>query len=108
MQIINLILIQIIICFIIDMSGIIPSIKTVISKYLTKDKITTSNYSFKPFDCSLCMMHWIGLLYILFQSTPFIPYYALVCFLSLTTSNTTNLLFTIKDKLNKIIDGNAN
>lgn len=106
MPIINLILIQLILVFIIDVSGFVDSVKLFISKYLTKSSIITSNYQLKPFDCSLCMMHWIGLLYILFMCpiTYFIPYYALVCLLSLTTSNTGNLLFTMKDNLNKLID----
>lgn len=103
MQIIDLILLQIITVFIIDLSGFPITLKTYVSKYLTKSKIITSEYSFKPFDCSLCMTHWIGLLYIIITGFS-IPLYALVCVLSLTTSNTMNLLLLIKDGINKLID----
>lgn len=97
--ILNLILLQIIIVFIIDLSGIVPHIKTFISSYLTNHKIKSSDFSFKPFDCSLCMMHWVGLIYIICIGFT-IPLYCLVCILSLFTAPMSNLLLTIIDKIN--------
>lgn len=100
--IINLILLQIIIVFIIDLSGVIPTIKQLISSFLTKKQIITDNFSIKPLDCSLCMMHWIGLIYIVCVDFS-IPLYCLVCILSLLTSPISNLLLSIKDRLNNIL-----
>ena len=100
--IINLILLQIIIVFIIDLSGIIPTIKHIISSYLTKKQISTDNFSIRPLDCSLCMMHWIGLIYIVcvdFSMTN----YCIICILSLLTTPIANLLLSIKDRLNNIL-----
>lgn len=97
--IIDLILLQVIIVFIIDLSGIIPNIKNTISSYLTKDKIKSSNFSIKPFDCSLCMMHWVGLIYIICTGFS-IPLYCVVCILSLFTNPVSNALLTIIDKIN--------
>lgn len=58
-MILDLFLITIIICFLIDISGIIESIEWWLSKWLKVPcKIP------KPFSCSLCMTFWIGLIYI--------------------------------------------
>lgn len=58
-MILDLFLITIIICFIIDISGIIESIEWWLSKWLKVPcKIP------KPFSCSLCMTFWIGLIWI--------------------------------------------
>ena len=103
MQIIDLILLQLITVFIIDLSGGIESLKLFISSYLTKSKIKSTNFSFKPFDCSLCMMHWVGIIYLLFTGFT-IPLYALVCILSLLTPVTSNLLLYIRDSINKYIN----
>mgnify|MGYP003307854558 CR=1 FL=1 len=60
---IDLIIIQIIIVFIIDICGVVPNIKKGISRILTKGKIITDDYSMKPLDCSLCMCFWTCLIY---------------------------------------------
>lgn len=58
-MILDLFLITIIICFIVDISGLIESIEWWLSKWLKVPcKIP------KPFSCSLCMTFWIGLIYI--------------------------------------------
>ena len=59
-MIVDLLLITLIIVFIIDLSGIIDSIETVLSKFLNgKARVP------KPFSCSLCMTWWVGLIYLL-------------------------------------------
>lgn len=103
MQIIDLILLQLITVFIVDLSGGIESLKLFISSYLTKSKIKSTNFSLKPIDCSLCMMHWIGVIYLLFTGFT-IPLYAVVCILSLLTPVTSNLLLYIRDSINKHIN----
>lgn len=96
-MIINLILIQLIIVFIIDLSGAVDSLKLFISKYLTKNKIVTTNFSLKPFDCSLCSTWWIGLIYLLICHSFTIPYIALVALLSYLTPLSSSILLLIKD-----------
>lgn len=103
MQIIDLILLQLITVFIVDLSGGIESLKLFISSYLTKSKIKSTNFPLKPIDCSLCMMHWIGVIYLLFTGFT-IPLYAVVCILSLLTPVTSNLLLYIRDSINKHIN----
>lgn len=96
-MIIELILIQLIIVYIIDLSGVVDSIKLFISKHLTKNKIVTTNFSIKPFDCSLCSTWWIGLIYLLICHSFTIPYIALVALLSYLTPLSSSILLLIKD-----------
>ena len=96
-MIIDLILIQLIIVFIIDLSGAVESFKLFISKILTKGKIQATNFDLKPFTCSLCMTWWIGLIYLLICHSFTIPYIALVALLSYLTPLSSSILLLIKD-----------
>lgn len=102
--VLNLILIQFIVVFIIDLSGIIDTIKLLISKYLTKGKITSTNFNLPLIGCSLCMTFWTGLLYLILNQQFTIIYIAIVCFLAFTTMNTKDLLLTLKDKITRHIN----
>ena len=64
-MILNLIFIWIVTVIVIDISGIIDSIKYGLSNMLTKGKIPTTDYRLKPFDCSFCMNFWTGLVYLI-------------------------------------------
>lgn len=100
--VLDLLLLTVIICFIIDVSGISNDIKKFVSKLIlkyTKIKIYWEELKLKPFLCSLCMTFWSGLGYLLFTSNFTIPYIALVSFLSLISSNISGFLFCIKDIL---------
>ena len=96
-MIIDLILIQLIIVFIIDLSGAAESFKLFISKILTKGRIQTTNFDLKPFTCSLCSTWWIGLIYLLICHSFTIPYIALVALLSYLTPLSSSILLLIKD-----------
>lgn len=96
-MIIDLILIQLIIVFIIDLSGAVESFKLFISKILTKGRIQTTNFDLKPFTCSLCSTWWIGLIYLLICHSFTIPYIALVALLSYLTPLSSSILLLIKD-----------
>lgn len=56
----DLFLITLIIVFVIDISGIIDELETILSKWL-KGKARIP----KPFSCSLCLTWWVGLIYLL-------------------------------------------
>ena len=64
-MILNLLLINLILSYIIDVSGAVDSIKSFLKRILTKGKMSDPNYSLKPFDCSLCMTFWVSLIYLL-------------------------------------------
>lgn len=105
MIIINLILIQFIVVFIVDLSGFIPNIKSFVSRLLTKHEF---NFSLKPFDCSLCLTFWVGIIFVLVTSQFTIPVLFYICILSFFTPVTNLILINIKDILlsilNKIYD----
>lgn len=58
-MILNLLYITLIVVFITDHSGIMDTIKSALGKWLQ-----CRVERLKPFDCSLCMTWWLGLLYI--------------------------------------------
>lgn len=105
-MILDLILIQFIVVSIIDLSGAVDSFKLFISKHLTKNKIITSNYSLKPIDCSYCMTHWSGLLYLILTQHLTLASYSIVLMLAFLTPITNDILLNIKDlmiySINKI------
>lgn len=78
--ILSLLLIQVIVVFIVDISGAIDSLKSGLKWLLTKGKMNSSNYILKPFDCSLCMTWWCSLIYLLCVGKFTIPYIAFAAF----------------------------
>lgn len=104
MILINLLLIQFIVVFIVDDSGVIDSIKRLISRILTKGKIETTDFDIKPFSCSLCMTFWIGLIYLFCVGQFTIPYIAFVCLLAAMVPVTKNTIILIRDIFIKLID----
>lgn len=99
-----------IICYLIDLSGITTTIKQLIWKWLFKNK-QYQDFSLKPFDCSLCMVHHILLIYLLVITQFTLFNYLIVCILSFLSSNITSFLITLKEllikfenKINNLID----
>ena len=101
MLLIDLICLQVILVYIIDLSGATLSLKRWVSYLLTKGKIQSTNFSLKPFTCSLCMMWWVGLLYLFYTNQLSLPTLLLVCMLSYLTTPTKDLLLNIRDILIK-------
>lgn len=99
--IINLILISIIVCFIIDISGFFTFVKKFVASRLEgKYKNLTYNDIKIPFvTCSLCSVWWSGLIYLIIVGKFTIPYIAFVAFLSLISSNISGFLLVTKDYL---------
>lgn len=104
MYVIDLLLLQLIVVFIVDCSGITNTIKSALSKFLTKGKIESTNFSLPLFGCSLCMTFHTGWIYLLITNHFTIPLFALVCILSFFTPITKELLFIIKEFIIKQIN----
>ena len=102
-MILNLLLIQFIVVFIVDISGFIDTVKEKLSKLLTNNRIVTTNYSIRPFDCSLCANFWISLIYLLVTNQFTISYIAFVCLMSGTTILTKDIFFTLSDCITIIL-----
>lgn len=96
-HIINLICLTLIICFVIDISGAVDTFKRWISKLLTNNRITSTNFEMKPFDCALCTTWWMGLIYLLVTGTFTYPMVAFVALLAFLTDVFTNILLLMKD-----------
>lgn len=97
----SLLLLSAIICFIIDISGIIDTLK----HFLWKKYIKTGDYhnlSLKPLDCSLCMTWWSTLIYIIITGHFTLPYIGFCALLSLLSGNISDILRYIKDLITYI------
>lgn len=66
MTYINIISMAFVAVFIIDKSGAIDSLKSLIARIISKGVFTSgANIPLKPLDCSLCATFWAGVIYLL-------------------------------------------
>ena len=98
----NLLIIQLIVCFIVDLSGVMDHIKKWIWKWLKSGK-PYKDFELKPFTCSRCMGWWTGLIFIICTGHFTIPMIGYVALLSLMASTLSNLLQLFKDILDFIL-----
>lgn len=89
---------------IIDISGFIDSIKSLISKLLTNKQIDTTNFRLKPFDCSFCMTFWTGLIYTIVIGQFTLVNLLIILLLAFMTEPFYRILLLIKDMILKLID----
>lgn len=88
----DLILIQIIVVIIIDISGVVEHIEGLIARMMSLKKV-----SIHLIECSFCVSHWIGLFYLLLTGALSLKTYAIVLVLCFLTSVTKELLWTVRD-----------
>ena len=100
---IDLFLLTVIICFIIDCSGFFNFIKKFIASRLEGKYKNLKAEDIKiPFiTCSLCSTWWAGLIYLIIFGKFTLGYIAFVSILSLLSSNISGFLLTIKDYLSQ-------
>lgn len=98
-MILELLMIAIIICFVIDISGIIESIEWYLGKWLGGKVIIP-----KPFSCSLCMCFWCGLLWLLIQGQFTLFNVMLVCLIAAFSEQITNAIIILKQLIAKLED----
>ena len=104
MILLKLLTINLVLILVIDMSGFVPEFKRLISKWLTKDHISTDSYRLKPFDCSYCMTFWCTMLYIIITQQFTTVNILFVVMLTHLTDVTRQAMLLIKDILIKLID----
>lgn len=93
----NIILIQILICYLIDLSGFIQSMERGLGKILHyRVEIP------KPFSCSLCSGFWLGLIYLLFSGHFTLYYVVVVALFSFFSKNISGFLRWVQEVLTKI------
>lgn len=104
MILLELLIMNLAVILIIDLSGFVPNLKRFISKWLTKQKIETDDFRIRPFDCSYCMTFWILLLYLLFTGQFTLVTLAAVILITHLTDVTRQFMLLLKDSLIKLID----
>lgn len=100
----NLFLITLVICFVVDCSGIMTDIRKLVANIIykkTKMKVDYNEIKLKPIGCSLCMTWWTGIIYLLCIGEFTLVNFTFVVLLALVSSNISGLLFTLKDYLAK-------
>jgi hypothetical protein len=103
MVVFNLFLIAVITVCIIDISGFVNSIKSALNKVITKRKFSNSNYSIKPFDCSLCMTFWIGLIYLIIYNSVSLINITVLLLIAISTPIINDIIRLIQDLITKLI-----
>lgn len=81
---------QVIVVFLIDLSGAVDSLKDGLGRWL---RVKVGRL--KPFDCSLCMYHWTALLVMLCLGRLTLETYLVICLLAFATTLTAAVLETI-------------
>lgn len=96
---IELLFVTIIVVYIVDLSGFSESLKEGLSKWL-KGPVKR----LKPFDCSLCMTWWVGIIYSWIVGELSLPILAYIAGLSLLSMPVGQILMLIKETINHIIN----
>ena len=91
-----------IVVYIVDETGIVDSLKTLIKRWLK----VKSDITLKPLDCSLCMTHWVCLVYVLILNELNIFVYLYILFLSCNTDNIYALIQKVNELISKFTNQN--
>lgn len=98
-----LLLIAVVTVNLVDLSGFIDTLKRWIWKWVWKKGKPYQDFDFRPFQCSYCMTHHIGLIYLLIAGWT-LPSYAWLLVLCFLTPVIKDAILTIRAALQKIID----
>lgn len=104
MTILNLFIISIIWVLILDLSGFSQTIDRTLYKIFYKGRPYREDAHFKPFDCSLCMTWWTGLLYLLITHTLSLLNIAILLAFAWSTTMEKDIFIFIKDLVTKFLD----
>lgn len=100
----ELLIINLVSIFVIDLSGFIDEFKRMLSKMLTHNNIVKSDFRIKPFDCSFCMTFWLCLLFTIVTGQFTFVSLLLIITVTYFTDVTRQLLLLIKDLIIKLIN----
>lgn len=102
MYLIKLIQISVVICYLIDLSGIIQTIKHHIWKKLFKGIGRPEDIKLKPFDCTLCSTWWAGIILMLATSNFTLVNLMITALVSYFSKHITEILLIINDGITAI------
>ena len=104
MVFLDLLWIAVIIVFGVDIAGFFTSIKEIIIKWISKGKFIGRNIIIKPFECSLCMTFWSGLIYLIVIGHFSLIYLAYLCLLCAFTGIIKSAILLLGDIITKFIN----
>lgn len=96
----NLLIITALVVFVIDISGFVEEMETIIARWLKVKKVHIP----KPFGCSLCTTWWTGLIYLLIVGKFTIPWIGAVAMFSFLTPVFQSVMLFVRDFLIKMVD----
>lgn len=98
MIITEILLIAAIVVFVVDLSGFTDSWRRPLSDWLHRKTGYTIKY-FPPFDCSLCLTFWVGLVWLAVHGSFTLPNVAFVCLAAYLTIPIGTTLTALRDLL---------
>lgn len=104
MMYLNIFLMAIILVYGIDILGFAEEMKIKLFKFVKGKNVIYKPYSLRPLDCSLCLSFWIGILILIFNLKLTVINIAYVCLISFFTPQFKDVLLTIQDFVQNIID----
>lgn len=102
----NLFILQLILVFILDLSGIMIDVKKFVWRFIYGKATIDMSYklSLKPFSCSLCMTWWIGIIWLLVTKEFSMINFGYVALLSYMTTFSKDLILTCSELLNRFLN----
>lgn len=97
-MILDLFLITFLCVFVIDISGFIDEVETMLGKWL-KGKVIIP----KPISCSLCMSWWVNLVYLLCVGEFTIPNISIVALFAILTPVLATLIICVREALTTLV-----
>lgn len=104
MNMLDILVISAIVVFIVDISGVIDSIKRFIWRWVFGNKREYDYFNLKPFDCSLCMTFWVGIIWLICTNQFGLYMLLWVCICAFFTSVIKDLMITIKECINSLVN----
>jgi len=98
MVITNLLLIAVIIVNLIDLSGFITDIEDKLSKWLH-----INAHIPKPFSCSYCLTHWVGLIYLIASGQITLANYAILLVICFLTPEINDIELWFKQAIDRVL-----
>lgn len=98
-MILDIIAITFLCVFVIDISGFIDEVETMLGKWL-KGKAHIP----KPFSCSLCMSWWINLIVLLCVGKFTLGYISIVALFAILTPVISTFIIWVRETLNSLIE----
>lgn len=95
--VLNIFLIQVLVCFVIDLSGFILELESFLAKWL-KVRVSIP----KPWSCSLCLGWWVNLAYLLFTGHLTLPLVVATAITAFLAKNISGFLRWVSEFLIKI------